>query len=143
MLKDKIYHGKLVDLYVKNFKDHKQLWIVTDSEIGKKEKPNLTKSRVIFRTGNCEKFRDGTERIVKHGSIFFDYKRRKLVIEPRWLEESLAEFNVDRYIGKSLQKINKILDYFNPNFAIDYDNRFYDLSRDRINLILKFPSTSP
>jgi len=135
-LKDKIFHGKLVDLYVKSFKNSKQLWIITDSEIGRKEKPNLTKSVVHFRTGNCDKFKDGTEKLVCHGKIFYDYKRNKLIIEPRWFDAPFAEFQVDRYVGNILHKSSKIIDYLNHNYELDYDKRFYDLSRDRINLIL-------
>lgn len=143
MLENNIFHDELVDLYIKEFKNDKQLWIITNGKIGEKERPNLSKSMVNFRGGTCDKFKDGTEVLVKHGNIFYNYKTNKLIIDPHWLGESLVELHVDRYVGESLHKSSKLLDYFNPNFEIDYDNRFYDLSRDRINLILKFSSPSP
>ena len=129
-------HSPLIDMYIKEDGDVKKLWVITNTA-PPDYKPELWRSLVHFRNGNCKKWSDGTEKLVKHDNIYYDFRNNHLVIEPRFLMEPYYWRNVDRFVGKVPKSNSKILDYVNHNVKINYDKRFYDYVRDRINLIIE------
>lgn len=126
-----IYKGKrdfnfhetsLIDLYVKNDK----LWVVTNTN-KLKEQPQLQKSIVHFRNGSVEQWLEGDEICVNYGKIRYNMKDNNIEINPKFMRKALLSLRVDRFYGNSKFKVRNI----------DYHNRFYDLTRDRINLVLE------
>ena len=121
----------LIDMYITDGK----LWVITKSG-DEKFQPQLNRSIVHFRNGSCEKYLSGKEKLVKHDNIFYDFRNNLLVIAPKWMGKPEYSHRVDRFVGKKPTTNNKIIDYVNHNTKINYDKRFYDFERDRINLII-------
>ena len=111
---------KLRDLYVREGK----LFIVTNTSMHK-EQPQIARSFVHFRNGNLGEWENGEEKLVLHSSLKFNEKKNKLELFPKFLRKPLLALRVDRFYGDSTK-----------NKKIDYGNRFYDLFRDRINLVM-------
>jgi len=119
--KDGMRETKLIDLYIKNGK----LFVVTNTSMHK-EQPELHRSIVHFRNGVLGEWEDGIEKLVTHGSLYYNHKKNKLDIFPRFLRKPRLQLRVDRFYGEKPKKKE-----------IDYVYRFYDLFKDRINLILE------
>jgi len=135
-IKEPLNHSPLIDMYVKEDKDIKKLWVITNTAPAN-YKPELWRSLVHFRNGTCKKWLDGSEKLVKHDNIFYDFKKNHLIIEPRFLCAPYYSRHVDRYVGKSPKSDSKLLDYINHTVKINYDKRFYDHVRDRMNFIIE------
>ncbi len=119
--KDETRETKLNDLYVKDDK----LFVVTNTSMHK-EQPEMHRSIVHFRNGDLGEWEDGTEKLVKFGSLYYNHKKNKLEIFPKFLRKPLLQLRVDRYYGETMKRKE-----------IDYAYRFYDLQRDRMNLVLE------
>ena len=119
--KDETRESHLNDLYVRDDK----LFVVTNTSMHK-EQPELHRSIVHFRNGNLGEWEDGTEKLVTHGSLFYNHKKNKLDFFPKLLRKPTLQLRVDRFYGEKPKKKE-----------IDYAYRYYDLFKDRINLILE------
>lgn len=135
VMKEPLSHMPLIDMYISEEGEKKKLWVLTNTE-SQGWKPDLSRSVVHFRNGTCKKWLRGTEKLVKHGNIFYDFRNNKVVIEPGWLQSPLYTMRVDRFVGKKPMTNSKVVDYINHNVKIDYDKRYYDYERDRLNFII-------
>ena len=117
---DEMRETMLIDLYVREGK----LFIVTNTS-KHKEQPQIARSFVHFRNGNINGWENGEEKLVVYDSLRFNHKKCKLQFFKRFLRKPKLELRVDRFYG-DLSKEKKI----------NYEYRFYDLFKDRINLIL-------
>jgi hypothetical protein len=117
-----MHQVKLIDMFIKGDK----LWIVTNtSEL--KEKPELTRTIVHFRNGSIRGYMEGDEICITFDKIRYNFCNNNLELHPRLLRKPLMSIYVGRYHGEKLKGKKKI----------NYEYRFYDLIRDRINLVLK------
>ena len=113
---------KLIDLYVvPNLK----LIVVTNTN-NQKERLNMGKTIIHARNGILPEDLRETAKLVKYESIIFDIKKKKLYFNKKFLRKAQFETKVDRFFG-NLEK---------GKVKIDFESRFYDFTRDRINLLL-------
>jgi hypothetical protein len=119
---DLMFHCQVIDIYiVPNLK----VIVVTNTN-DQKEKANVSKTIVHCRNGVIpDELKDRAE-LVKYGKIVYDVKKNKLFFNPRVCRKADYETRVDRFYG-NLEKGKK---------KIDYNHRYYDFTRDRINLVL-------
>lgn len=135
-LKETINHAPLLDLFLKNrINKPKQLWILTHSN-DDKARPDFSKTRVHFLSGTLGKHKDKFLYTIKHDNIYYNYKKNVIVIEPKFLRKPYHTLHVDRYFGNKLKSNIKVRNLFPINYPIEYDLRYYDYGRNRINLIL-------
>jgi hypothetical protein len=118
---DPMRESKLLDLYTRN----NRLFVVTNTSMHK-EQPQLQRTIVHFRNGDLGEWADGTEKLVKFGSLKFNPKKEQLEVFPRFLRKPELCFRIGRHYGEITKKTE-----------IDYAYRFYDLFMDRINLVLE------
>lgn len=145
MQANKIYKMRLIDLYIKHNKDRDDsLWVVTESSVAK-DRPELNHSLVHFRNGTASGYLDGTETKVEDDNIWYDYKKKHIVVAPKWLGAPAYEHHVDRYVGDQLGKNSKLFDYTDSMVRINYEDRYFDKVYNRIIFILdkKQMSNSP
>jgi len=136
MQENKIYKQELIDLYIKHSKDKMDsLWVITNSNVAK-ERPELNHSLVHFRNGNADKYLDGTETKVEDDNIWYDYKKKHLIVAPKFLGAPAYEHHVDRYVGDKLGKSSKLFDYIDSMAKINYKERYYDRTYNRLIFIL-------
>jgi len=136
MRKETINHAPLIDLFLKDRpKKEKQLWIVTNSTKDK-ARPNFSSTRVHFMDGSLGKYKDETKYIIGYGNIYYNYKKNKIVIEPKLFRKPYHTLNVDRYFGDKLKSDVKLRNLFPINYRINYHLKYYDYGRNRINLIM-------
>lgn len=114
------YKVDLVDLWVKKDK----LWIVTNTN-DQKEAPRLDHTMVHFRKGDVEEWLEGDEKLVLHDKMRFNPKKNHMEFFPRFLRKPLLWMRVGRYYGNFTKK----------NMKIDFNQRFYDFSNDRLVFI--------
>lgn len=114
---------KITDMYLK---PNDVLWIIEQYD-KIKEKPLIGRSIVHFRNTSFDEYKNGDEKLVLHEKLKFNPKRNKLQIFPKLLRKPEYEVKVDRYYGNEIKK---------PKL-IDYNHRYYDLTLDRVNLVLK------
>lgn len=114
------------DMYVKP-KD--KLWIVTQTNVAK-ERPDLHKTVVHFRNGSIDKWEDGNEILIHQDNVRYNYKKQQLEIGKQ-------TFHVNRYIGNKITQPNWILSKLRSRVKLYYRYRWYDMSRDRLNLVLE------
>jgi len=119
--KDPMREVDLLDLYV--CKD--KLYVVTNTSMHK-EQPRMERTIIHFRNGKLDEWADGSEKLVKYGSMQFNPKTNNLEIFPKLLRKPELQFRIGRYYGEDAKKKK-----------INYEHRFYDLFLDRINLILE------
>jgi hypothetical protein len=117
---DEMRETQLIDLYVREGK----LFVVTNTSLHK-EQPRLEKSIVHFRNKTLGEWENGEEKLVLHKSLKFNHRKNKLEMFPKFLRKPLLSLRVDRFYGES-----------SKDKKIDYNHRFYDLFRDRINLVM-------
>jgi len=123
MDKEVMFSAPILDIFLK---PDKKLWVV--SKITKnKERPQLGRSIVHFVNGTVFEYSDGNERPVLKNSVVFNPKKGKVEFFPKKLRVAELEIRVDRFYGTPPNK--KVI--------LDQSKRFYDISRDRINFILK------
>jgi len=117
-----MFSAPIMNIYLKP--DNK-LWVVT--KISKhKERPQFGRSIVHFINGSIEEHLDGLETLIKEKDIKYNPKKNNIEFFPS-LGHSRLELRVDRYYGNKPQKKKELSN----------SKRFYDISRDRINLILQ------
>ena len=117
-----IHQTDLIDMFIKGEK----LWVVTNTN-HLKERPRLTKSVVHFRNGSADEYMEGDELCVTYDKIRYNSKNNMLEIFPRFLRKPLFSVKVDRFYGQKVK----------GKKPIDYTYRFYDMTRDRINLVIE------
>lgn len=122
-LNEEMHCIKIVDMYIK---PNDVLWIVEKYD-KIKDKPLIGRSIVHFRSASYDEYKKGDEKLVLHDKLRYDPKRSKLQIFPKLLRKPEYEVKVDRYYGNEKTKKSKI----------DYDHRYYDLTLDRVNFVLK------
>tara|TARA_B100000029_G_scaffold197799_1_gene195877 strand:- start:3856 stop:4296 length:441 start_codon:yes stop_codon:yes gene_type:complete len=119
---DEMRETPLLDMYVNG----EQLYVLTNTSLHK-EQPQLQRTIVHFRNKTLGEWESGKEVLVKFGCLRFNVKKEMLEIYPKFLRKPRLSMRVGRYYG-DLEK---------GKIKIDYSLRFYDLFRDRINLILE------
>ena len=119
---DVLFKMPLIDIYLKKDK----LWIVTNSN-DMKEQPRLERTIVHFRSGNVEEWKDGNEKLVKYNDVRFNCKTGNVEFFPRFLRKPLLRVRIGRYFGNVDDKCHDI----------DYSQRFYDYTNDRIIFVLE------
>ena len=121
--KEVMFSAPILDIFLK---PDKKLWVV--SKITKhKERPQLGRSIVHFVNGTVFEYSDGNERPILHNSIAFNPKKSRIEFFPKKLRSAELEIRVDRFYGAPPNK----------RAYLDQTKRFYDISRDRLNFILK------
>ena len=121
--KEVMHSAPIIDIFLK---EDKKLWVV--SKITKnKERPQLGRSIVHFVNGTVFEYSEGNEIPIRQKDVKYNPKNNKIEFFPRKLRKAALEIRVDRFYGekpKNRKEINNSL-------------RFYDISRDRLNFILK------
>jgi len=77
-MREPLNHAPLIDMYIREDGDVKKLWVITNTA-PPNHKPELFRSLVHFRNGNCKKWLDGTEKLVKHDNIYYDFRDNHVV----------------------------------------------------------------
>lgn len=119
---DPLFHADLIDVFVIPF-DH--IILVTNTN-NQKESINMSKTIIHARNGILPNELIGMANLIKYDKIRFDAKKKKLHFNPRFLRKSQYETRVDRYYG----------DLTKGKFKLNYQYKFYDFIRDRVNLII-------
>ncbi len=112
----------LIDMFIKGNK----LWIVTNTS-KLKEKPQFSHTMVHFRNGSAEDYMEGDEICITFDKIKYNSCKKTLELHPRFLRKPLMSINIGRYYGEKVKGKKKI----------NYEHRFYDLVKDRINLVIE------
>ena len=116
-----LHQSDLIDMFIKGNK----LWIVTNTS-KLNERPELTKTIVHFRNGTASDYMEGDEICITFDKIRYNSCKNLLELHPRLFRKPLMSIYVGRYYGEKVKGKKKI----------NYEYRFYDLIRDRINLVL-------
>ena len=123
MDKEVMFSAPILDIFLK---PDKKLWVV--SKVTKnKERPQLGRSIVNFINGTVFEYSNGDERPILHNSVVFNSKKGRVEFFPKKLRDPELWVKVDRFYGTPPNK--KVI--------LDQSKRFYDVSRDRINFIVK------
>ena len=123
MDKEVMFSAPILDIFLK---PDKKLWVV--SKVTKnKERPQLGRSIVNFVNGTVFEYSNGDERPILKNSVVFNPKKGRVEFFPKKLREAELWIKVDRFYG--MPPKGKVV--------FDQSKRFYDVSRDRINFIVK------
>ena len=123
MDKEVMFSAPILDIFLK---PDKKLWVV--SKVTKnKERPQLGRSIVNFINGTVFEYSNGDERPILKNSVVFNPKKGRVEFFPKKLREAELWIKVDRFYG--MPPKGKVV--------LDQSKRFYDVSRDRINFIVK------
>ena len=123
MDKEVMFSAPILDIFLK---PDKKLWVV--SKVTKnKERPQLGRSIVNFINGTVFEYSNGDERPILKNSVVFNPKKGRVEFFPKKLREAELWIRVDRFYG--MPPKGKVY--------LDQSKRFYDVSRDRINFIVK------
>ena len=123
MDKEVMFSAPILDIFLK---PDKKLWVV--SKVTKnKERPQLGRSIVNFVNGTVFEYSNGDERQILKNSVVFNPKKGRVEFFPKKLREAELWIRVDRFYG--MPPKGKVV--------LDQSKRFYDVSRDRINFIIK------
>ena len=123
MDKEVMFSAPILDIFLK---PDKKLWVV--SKVTKnKERPQLGRSIVNFVNGTVFEYSNGDERPILKNSVVFNPKKGRVEFFPKKLREAELWIRVDRVYG--MPPKGKVV--------LDQSKRFYDVSRDRINFIVK------
>ena len=121
--KEVMHSAPILDIFMK---EDKKLWVVT--KITKnKERPQLGRSIVHFINGTVFDYSDGKERPILKNSVIFNSNKGRVEFFPKKLRDPELWIKVDRFYGIPPNK--KVI--------LDQSKRFYDISRDRLNFIVK------
>ena len=121
--KEVMFSAPILDIFMK---EDKKLWVVT--KITKnKERPQLGRSIVHFVNGTVFDYSDGKERPILKNSVVFNSKKGRVEFFPKKLRDPELWIKVDRFYG--MPPKGKVI--------LDQSKRFYDVSRDRLNFIVK------
>ena len=123
MDKEVMFSAPILDIFLK---PDKKLWVV--SKVTKnKERPQLGRSIVNFINGTVFEYSNGDERPILHNSVVFNSKKGRVEFFPKKLRDPELWIKVDRFYG--MPPKGKVI--------LDQSKRFYDVSRDRLNFIVK------
>ena len=123
MDKEVMFSAPILDIFLK---PDKKLWVV--SKVTKnKERPQLGRSIVNFINGTVFEYSNGDERPILKNSVVFNPKKGRVEFFPKKLRDPELWIKVDRFYGMPTNK----------KVVLDQSKRFYDVSRDRINFIIK------
>ena len=123
MDKEVMFSAPILDIFLK---PDKKLWVV--SKVTKnKERPQLGRSIVNFVNGTVFEYSNGDERPILKNSVVFNPKKGRVEFFQKKLREAELWIRVDRFYG--MPPKGKVV--------LDQSKRFYDVSRDRINFIVK------
>ena len=86
----------------------------------------MSKTIIHARNGSLPPELKDMSKLICHDEIVYDIKKHRLMFKPRFLRSPLYETKVDRFYG-DLQK---------GKYKVNYNHRFYDFIRDRVNLVL-------
>jgi hypothetical protein len=123
---DPLHHTKLIDIYI--VPKLKVILVTQTNE--DKERINMNKTIVHARNGTLPEELKELTKLIQHNDTVFDVKKGKLLFRPRFLRSPLYETKVDRFYG----------DLKKGKYKINYNHRFYDFIRDRVNLVLSEPN---
>lgn len=127
-----IFQIPIIDMYVDPI--HAQLFVITNQDDNAKKQIDFHKSIVHVRHVGWEPdvlAYSGSVLLVQHGKVFYNGKTGYIDFFPRFLRKSKFSQRADRVVGGSKKKTYNLL----------YDLKFYDWTRDRINLILGEPKS--
>jgi len=127
MDKEIMFSAPILDIFMK---EDKKLWVVT--KISKhKERPQLGRSIVHFVNGTVFDYSDGKERRIggstNRKDMAYNPKKNHVEFFPKKIRSPELEIRVDRFYGIMPKK----------KVFLDQSKRFYDISRDRLNFIVK------
>ena len=116
-----LFETDVKDFYIKGDK----LWIVTNTNL-EKERPDLSRSIVHFRNNDISKWEEGDEKLVKYDESRYNPKTDQIEFCTRRFRKPMMVMRVGRFHGDKPKKPLKL----------DWTYRMYDISLDRINLVL-------
>lgn len=139
LLKDPPHFWAIVDMYLKPRRDKRtnevtySLWVSLNTDVS--DRPLVDRSRVIF-FNDVEKYLEGDEILIKHGTLKFNKKKCSLQYKDSFWSILLGRsprFSVSRFInGNKKSHVGK-----KTWTDINYDYRYFDMVNNRINLILE------
>lgn len=132
------HNVEIRDFYTKLDEDGTEhLWVATDL-FRETSRPELHRSIVLFHSDTKDSYFGSIgyqpqfcPRLVEHNEIEFNQKTQLVTFGKKgwWIfKKPILELPVGRYYGDHT---------FNKKVKIDSDNIYFDLVRDRINLVLK------
>ena len=123
MDKEVMFSAPILDMFLK---PDEKIWVV--SKISKhKERPQLGRSIVHFVNGTVYDYTEGDEVQIRQKDVKYNPKNNQVEFFSKPLRKAALSIRVDRFYGEKPKKKHEI------NNSL----RFYDISRDRLNFILK------
>ena len=120
---DSVYFAvDITDCYIVG----EHLWVVTNTNL-EKERPELHRTIVHFRNNDISKYETGEEVLVKYEESRYNPKNNNIEFCTRRFRKPLFSIRTGRFHGDRPSKPVKL------NWAY----RFYDITNDRVNLVLK------
>ena len=116
-----LFETRIKDCYIKG----EHIWVVTNTNL-EKERPQLNRTIVHFRNNDISKHIEGDERLIKYNESRYNPKKDKVEFCTRSFRKPLMIMRVGRFHGNKPKKPVKL----------DWSYRFYDITSDRINLVL-------
>ncbi|MBC8429766.1 MAG: hypothetical protein H8D92_00055 [Pelagibacteraceae bacterium] len=101
------------------------IWIVTNTNL-EKERPELNRTIVHFRNNDISNYVTGEEKLIKYEESRYNPKNDHLEFCTRKFRKPLFSTRIGRFHGDKPKKPVKL------NWAY----RFYDITSDRVNLVL-------
>ena len=122
MDKEVMFSAPILDMFLK---PDEKIWVV--SKISKhKERPQLGRSIVHFVNGTVYDYTEGDEVQIRQKDVKYNPKNNQVEFFSKPLRKAALSIRVDRFYGEKPKK-----------HEINNSLRFYDISRDRLNFILK------
>lgn len=120
---DLLFSVKLEDIYIMGDK----MILVTNTNDAK-ERINTARTIIHARNGVVPDELKQKSKLVKHDTVYYDVKKKRVIFSPKFLRKPLYEVRADRYYG----------DLIRGRLKINYEHRFYDFVRDRVVFILAY-----
>lgn len=114
---------KLLDMIVK---PDDKIMIVLDCEKFF-DRPDVSRSITCYQKNNISNYLKGDERLVKYDEVEFNPKNDNIMFFPKFIGKSGQFFKVGRFWGDRPKKKTKI----------EWKHKFYNLSMNKVDLILK------
>ena len=96
-------------------------------EVIKEYNNEINNLRLTLGNGSAEDYMEGDEICITFDKIKYNSCKKTLELHPRFLRKPLMSINIGRYYGEKVKGKKKI----------NYEHRFYDLVKDRINLVIE------
>jgi hypothetical protein len=91
------------------------------------DRPDVSRSIACYQKNNISKYMNGEERLVKYEDVEYNPKNDNITFFPKFIGKSGIFFKIGRFWGDRPEKKTKI----------DWEYKFYNLSMNKIDLILK------